>query len=185
MTVGNTIYYESLDFEKYLQIDGTSFSTIKGFDGVPSAGMRLGTRVHNYISEPEKYDWQQAEEVRAIASAIKKTVAAALKFMKKELSFTSDFSFNGMTMRYKGRADGIIPGMLCIDYKVLSGDIEAACDRFGYENQVSGYCLATGCPKGIIVAYNRKIKEVQTKVITPSQEFWNYNIVRYGRPTFY
>lgn len=181
MIVSNTIYYDSLDFDKYLQTEGTSFSSIKGFEGTPTAGMQLGTRVHNYISEPEKYDWQQVEEVKAIAGAIRGFVGGAFKYAKKEISFTSDFTFQGLTMKYKGRADALIKGQLIIDYKVLSGSLENACNLFRYPEQISGYCLAAGCEKGLIIAYNKRLKKIETKLITPSTDFWEYNIVRFGK----
>lgn len=185
MTVSNTIYYDNLDFDKYLQLEGTSFSSIKGFEGPPTTGMQLGTRVHNYISEPEKYDWQQVEEVKAIAGAIRRVVGDALKYAKKEVSFTSDFTFQELTMKYKGRSDALIEKQLVIDYKVLSGSLEDACKRFRYPEQISGYCLATGCEKCLIVAYNKRLKKIETKLIIPSVEFWEYNIVRFGKPSFY
>ena len=69
MIVTNVQYYRGLDFEKYLKVPGISYSTIKGFEGPPTAGMSLGTKVHQYLLEPTEYAWEDAGIVREIAAA--------------------------------------------------------------------------------------------------------------------
>lgn len=182
MQVSGTTYYKGLPFEDYLQLPGVSYSSLKDFEGEPNSGMRLGTRVHNYLNEPETYDWKDADAVRAIAQEIRKVAGNVLPYMAAELSFTSIFRHNGMELRYKGRADRMKSGRLLIDFKVLSGSLTSAIERFGYDKQISGYCLATATPLGLIISYNKKIKKVETKAIKPEASFWEYQCVHRGEP---
>lgn len=181
MIISNVKYYRELPFEEYLAMPGTSFSSLKG--EIPeSAGMALGTRVHNYLFTPLAYDWQDAHMVRPIAGAIRSFMGDALPVMEKEVAFTADFLHNGLCLAYKGRADLLKIGRIVIDLKILGGSLEAASTRFGYPHQLSGYCLATHSPMALIIAYNKARKAVETKVIKPDVEFWQYVTVSHGRP---
>lgn len=183
MTITNTIYYRDLDFADYLQMPGTSFSSLKG--EIPtSAGMQLGTRVHNYLFTPLAYDWQQAEIVRPIAAAIRNHPLLKDSFihLEKEIAFTCELHHNGMKLLYKGRADMLRIGRIVIDLKILAGSLESACERFGYPDQLSGYCLPTLCPLALIIAYNKSRKQVETKIIIPGVAFWQYQVVSRGVP---
>lgn len=182
MIVRNVRYYYDLPFEEYLTLPGVSYSSIKGFNGEPSAGMRLGTRVHQYINEPGKYDWEDSDKVRIISLMLRKVLGSAISLFKKEVSFTADFIHNGMILHYKGRADMIRIGKLIVDLKVLSGGLTPAIQRFGYDRQQSGYCLATGTPLAILVSYNKTKKITETRLINPDAEFWEYQTVRLGAP---
>lgn len=182
MKVTNVQYYSGLDFEEYLKMPGVSFSSLKDAEIPVSAGMQLGTRVHNYLLEPDKYDWEQGATVKKIAEALQKQLGEAYKFLEKEVAFTADFTHNGMLLRYKGRADLLKAGRIVIDLKILSGALVPAIERFGYDNQISGYCLATGADLGLIIAYNKAKNIVETKAIKPSAEFWAYQVVSRGVP---
>lgn len=182
MKVTQTKYYHNLPFEDYLTMPGTSYSSIKGFEGEPTEGMKLGTRVHNYLNEPATYDWQQSDIVIPIATQLRAYLGEAYHYLDKEVAFHSTFVHNGMKMLYKGRADMMKAGRIIVDLKVLSGPLPAAITRFGYERQVSGYCLATGCNMGLILAWNKLKKRVETKMIRPDESFWAYQCVRLGEP---
>lgn len=182
MKVINQRFYSDLDFEDYLKMPGTSYSSLKQTVFVPSDGMKLGTRVHNYILEPEKFDWQQTEIVKPMAAAIREILGESIKYLSKEIAFTADFIYDGMRMPYKGRVDMLRIGRIVIDLKILAGSIEPAIGRFGYDKQVSGYCLGTGCPTGLIIAYNKATKKIETKMIKPDATFWNYTTVTKGVP---
>lgn len=182
MLVTQTKYYHTLPFEDYLQLPGTSYSSIKGFEGEPTEGMKLGTRVHAYMNEPATYDWQQRDMVIPIATALRGYLGDAYHFLDKEVAFQSTFIHNGMKLLYKGRSDMMKAGRIIVDLKVLSGPLPAAITRFGYERQISGYCLATGASLGLIVAWNKLQKKVETKMIRPDASFWEYQCVRMGEP---
>lgn len=181
MIVANTIYYHNQDFADYLAMPGISFSGLKD-EVIATEGMKLGTRVHNYLNEPDKYDWKQAEIVLPIAKAIRMHIGDAFNFLDKEVAFSSDFIHNGMLLKYKGRADMMFTGRIIIDIKVLSGSIQSAIERFGYDKQISGYCLATGAKLGLIISWNKPAKRVETKLIKPSKDFWEYQCVHRGMP---
>ena len=185
MKVENVRYFHKLDFAEYLQMPGVSFSSLKAEANGPiteSKGMRLGTRVHNYLLEPEKYDWQQADVVIPMALALRKQVGALLKIMDREVAVTADFVHNGIRMPYRGRFDLGIQTKLICDFKILAGTLEAATQRFEYDKAISGYCLATGTPAGLLIGYNKKSKDVEFKFIKPSANFWEYQVVRLGVP---
>jgi hypothetical protein len=186
MQVSNLKYYSELDFNEYLQIKGYSFSSLKMLESgqaiTPSEGMKLGTRVHNFILEPQKYDWENDSEVRKIASKIREIYQPFIRYMEPELAFTARFEHNGMYFNYKGRTDLIYKGKLIIDLKILSGKLEPAIERFGYDKQLSGYALATGCQNAMIIAYNKQNNKIETKLIHPNADWWNYMIVKYGTP---
>ncbi len=181
MQVDNTKYFYNQDFDEYLKLHGTSFSGLKDTIIQPTEGMRLGTRVHNYLNEPDKYDWQQADIVLPIAKELRIRIGAAFNVMEKEVGFTADFYHNGMMLKYKGRADMLFAGRVVIDLKVLAGSLEQATKLFGYDNQISGYCLATHSDIGIIISYNKARKKTEVKTIKPNPAFWEYQCVYRGQ----
>lgn len=182
MIVRNLQYYDDMDFEDYLKLPGVSYSSLSGFSGPPSDGMRLGSRVHQYLNEPNEYDWNDAATVIAIASELKKYIGHAYLHLEKEVAFTADFIHNGMMMAYRGRADMMKAGRIVVDIKILSGSLEAAIERFGYAKQLSGYCIATGAPLALIVAFNRHRNRIEAKSLKPNATFWEYQIVKNGKP---
>lgn len=183
MIVRNVKYYRGLQFDQYLEMPGVSFSSLKQIPVPQSAGVSLGTRVHQYVLEAEQYDWSDAKIVRRISEALHKYMGAAMHVLESEVAFTADFVHNGLTMQYKGRADKLKAGRMVVDFKILSGSLSSACERFGYDDQLSGYCLATGSPYGLIVAYNKARCTVETKIIQPNESFWEYQTARYGLPS--
>lgn len=180
MEVSNVIYHPAQDFAQYLKIPGTSFSSLKAFKGGATLGMQLGTRVHNYLNEPEQYDWIDSDVVLPIAGKIKEKLGAAYNHLQKELGVTCDLLHDGMMLNYKGRIDMVIPGRIVVDLKVLAGKLQDAVKYFKYDRQISGYCLASGCSIGLIVAYNKKEKKVETMLIKPCSIFWEQTIGERG-----
>lgn len=182
MRVKNLQYHNNIPFDEYLALPGHSYSSIKGFQGAPNTGMQLGTRVHQYLNEPAHYDWENAEHVRKIAGAIRTFLGDSFLHLNKEVAFTCDLIHNGMILKYKGRADALAPGRLVVDYKVLSGTLAAAVKHFNYDRQISGYCIATGASRGLIISYNKYTNRTEHTMIQPCQKWWDYQIVRLGEP---
>lgn len=168
-----------------MKLPGISHSFLKGFSGPPSAGMSLGTRVHNYLMEPGKYDWQDVDAVKEIASCLRAQVGPAFEFLKHEVAVTADFTQDDFTMAYRGRFDsGFLPKIV-IDYKVLSGPLLPAIERFGYRNALSGYCIATGSDLGLILAYNRKTKKCEKYCLAKNMfatHYWQNAVITNGKP---
>lgn len=188
MQVSNLQYYTDLDFNDYLKMEGFSYSSLKrhenGTDIIPSQGMMLGTRVHNYILEPHKYDDVDRHIVVPIASDLRKYLGAAINHLEKEVAFTAILEHQGMFLQYKGRADLIYKGKLIVDLKILSGKLQYAIERFGYDKQLSGYALASGCKNALILSYNKAKKRdnLESFMVKPNEDWWNYMIVKYGTP---
>lgn len=182
MIVSNVRYYRGLEFDQYLAMPGISFSSLKQVSVPESSGVSLGTRVHKYVLEPEQYDWSDVVVVKKISEALRKYMGGSMSVLESEVAFTCDMEHNGLVMQYKGRADKLKAGRIVVDFKILSGSLESACKHFGYENQLSGYCLATGCPYGLIVGYNKSRSMVETKIMSPDSAFWDYQIIRNGIP---
>lgn len=178
MKVSKVEYYYGLEFEKYLQVSGTSFSSLKDKEIVYSPAMALGTSVHNYLLEPEKYNYVNHDIVAPIATAIRKIIDPTL--FECEVSVTANFEHSGFILPYKGRVDMLASKRLVIDLKVLAGSLDGAIDFFKYDRQVSGYCYATGADRGVIIAYNKATKKIEMKAITPCAKFWEQIIITKG-----
>jgi hypothetical protein len=177
MKVSNVRYYSDIDFDEYIKLPGVSYSGIKGVIPV-SAGMSLGTKVHHYMLEPEKYVWEDVDKVRKIAAALRQYLGSAMDVLQKEVAITADFIHNGLVMPYKGKIDLLSNGRLVVDLKVLAGPLAPSIHRFGYDKQVSGYCLAASAPMGLILSYNKQKNIVETAIIKPSEEWWAYQVVQ-------
>lgn len=181
-TVRNLQVYENVPFDEYLQINGTSYSSIKGFCGEISEGMKLGSRVHAFLGEPHEYDWQDYSTVKTIAGEIKKRIGPAFKYLAKEVCFTAEFHYHGFMMRFKGRVDAGEFQKIILDYKILSGGVDSAIQMFGYDRQMSGYCLATNTPMALIIAWNKSKKRIEPKTIKPDYRWWAEKVLTHGYP---
>lgn len=186
IAVSNLQFHNDIPFEDYLALPGYSFSGLKskmsGEVIKPSTGMMLGTRVHNYLLEPEKYDGVDYAMVTKIAAVLRGYLGAATQFLIKEQAFTATFTYDGYEMQYKGRTDLLFPNKLVIDLKILSGDLQSAIDRFNYGSQLTGYAIATGCMTSIIISFNKKNSKVESRIIPKQYEFWMHCIKTYGNP---
>lgn len=184
--VSNLQFHNDLPFDEYLALSGYSFSGLKaqisGEVIKSSTGMQIGTRVHNYLLEPEKYDGVDYDTVTKVAAKLRENLGPAIKFLLKEQAFTATFMYDGYEMQYKGRADLLLPGKLVIDLKILSGDLQPAINRFNYGEQLTGYALATGCMTSIIISFNKKNSKVESRIIPKQYEFWMHCIKTYGTP---
>jgi hypothetical protein len=189
IVVTNLKYYSDLDFDEYLAIKGYSFSGLKMLESgkaiTPSEGMKLGTRVHNFLLEPHKYDQVDYSIVTKIGGELKKFLGPAIKFLEKEVAFTCTMEYGGMELTYKGRADLLYKGKLIIDLKVLSGRLKQATERFGYQRQLSGYAIATGINNILLLSYNKSLRvdNIEHQMFSPNQDWWMYVITKYGTPS--
>lgn len=170
-------------FDEYLQLPGWSYSKIKndGNEFAPTAKMRLGTRVHNYLFDPGAYDWEEFNLVRPLAVEVAKTIGKPL--LQKafcEVAWTADFNCEGFTMPWKGRTDICIPGVLVLDLKVSELNLDAAVKHFGYDYQLTGYALGAGCPVAMIIQVNPRTKKTNVKTISLAQGFWENETKKRG-----
>lgn len=179
MLVSNVKYYENLDFAKYLTMPGVSYSSLK--EGVTySSGMSLGTKVHNYILEPHKYEYGEDHKIVAeISQELLKIIDISL--FEKELSVTADFEHEGFALPFKGRIDLGLRNKIVIDFKILQGSLESSINYFGYDKQLSGYCYACGADNAVIISYNKSKKCTEVKLIKPNPNFWEQEILKRGK----
>jgi len=113
-----------------------------------------------------------------------------MKYMEAEVAFTADFTHNGMTMKYKGRADLLIRDLIVMDIKIFAGAPGPAILRYGSDKQISGYCIANKARLGLIIAYNKNKKvppgrgqdRVEILKMPISADSWEYETARRGEP---
>lgn len=183
MIVTNQVFYKGMMFDEYLSMPGWSYSGIKNYGKPPiteTHKMRLGTKVHTYCLVPEEYDHSDARIVKPAARALMEVVGILIKYLIPELAVTAHFSFQGITMAYKGRMDLVLPGKIVIDFKVSELDISKAIQFFGYDKQLSGYSLAAGCKRAIIIGINPKTLKTSIVDIPINPYWWEYQAMAKG-----
>jgi hypothetical protein len=186
MQVVNVRYYENMSFEDYLALPGYSYSGLKhgGAHIEETPKMRLGTAVHNYLLTP-KYVTEINERVRQMAVALKTTLGGSLlKHLKAELVVTADFVHEGFVLKYKGRIDLCVPGKMVIDLKVTDLQIIKAIEHFGYDRQISGYCLGTSSPLGFLLSVKPMNNSTNVSRVAVSSQWWEQKTLQYGTPMF-
>ena len=171
-------------FDEYLSLPGISFSGIKseGEFMSPTKKMVLGTKVHNYLLEPEKYDHEDIEIIKPLAMAIKNRIGPLFRYLTPEMAVLADFVHEGMRMKFKGRGDLVYPGKILIDVKVSEMPLAKAMQFFNYPSQTSGYALGFGCPVALIAQVNPKTKQTTLYNVPIITEWWEKQILRYGEP---
>lgn len=184
MQVSNVRTWSDIDFDEYQKLKGLSYSGIKGGNFVSTPKMQLGTSVHNYLLEPAKYNHENRAIVDPLVNALKAEIGDILPHMDKELSISADFSYDGLTMGYKGRIDMVVPGKIVIDLKVSEHPLANTIPYFGYDNQVNGYMAASRSNFGMIIRINPVTKKIEKKAIVKNTAFWELQIAKYGIPSF-
>jgi len=185
LQVYNIQFYPNIEWEDYCKLPGYSFSGIKS-NGVAldeSEGMRLGKRVHAYLLKPMEYDWVDAGVVIPIAREINSRIGThLLRYMELECGVTATFLHEGLEMRYKGLLDIHEKRTIVVDLKVIAGDLSAYIKRFLYDQQVIGYGIPADVQRRLIVAFNKKTKQVQTAFVDYDPRWWCHQIKRLGKP---
>lgn len=182
LQVSNIQFHPEIDWPDYCKLPGKSFSWLKseGVDIPDSEGIRLGKSVHTYLLKPKEFNWdyENAGIVREIAGKLKDYYIPGGVV---ECGITARFEYEGLYMDWRGMPDWHLKNILTIDYKVIAGDLDRYVERFLYDHQLSGYMLPTKCPDGMIVAWNKVAKKVQTKLIKPDPRWWIYQVKKHGR----
>lgn len=182
MEVTNVIFYDEMPWESYIALPGLSFSGLKDFKADPnSTGIRIGSLVHKYTLKPKEYNYEHADVVIPISRELIKFITPALlQRAKCECPITADLIFNGFILKWRGMPDMFLINSLVIDLKVIEGDLEAYCAYFNYPNQLRGYMKPVGASMGLIIAWSKKKKKVQTKIILPDDSWWENIIITRG-----
>lgn len=181
MQVLNVKFHEDIAWDDYKVMPGKSFSWLKS-EGEPipeSPGMHIGKLVHTYLLKPKEYNFEEADIVIPIAREL---IKLNLPAMKLEVGVTATFLVEGLKMEWRGMPDAHLFKHVVVDYKVLAGDLDAYNKRFMYPEQLRGYMLPVEAPIGIIIAWNKKTKKVQTHTIGQDVRWWSYKVKQYGIP---
>lgn len=186
MQVANMVLHNETPFDHYQKFPGWSYSAIKQYDRaepfVTTGKMQLGTLVHQYLLEPSHYNHEHRAIVIPAARAVKETVGDLLPMLSAEVSVTADFIHDGFVMGYRGRVDMLRAGRLVIDLKVSEVPLVKTIGFFGYDRAISGYCLSTGSRLGIVIRVCPRTFKTEKKIITPSCEWWEAQVLRFGSP---
>lgn len=186
MQVTNIQTHIDTPFENYQKFPGWSYSSIKQYDRgesfVKTPKMRLGTLVHQYLLEPSHYTHEHRSIVIPAAKAVKDVVGELLPMLQAEVSVTADFIYDGFIMPYRGRVDMLRVGRVVLDLKVSEVPLGRTISFFGYDRSVSGYCLSTESRLGIIIRVCPRTFKTETKLINPSSEWWEKQVLRFGKP---
>jgi hypothetical protein len=185
MQVKNIQLHKGIDFDSYQAKEGHSYSSIKNSDAEPfkqTYKMQLGTEVHNYLLDPAFYHHEQRGIIVPIAKAAYDIIGNPLPFLDTELSVTADFEHEGFTMPYRGRVDMVRCGKVVVDLKISEMPLAKSIPYFGYDKQITGYCLATQCNVGIIIRVNPKTRQTERVVIKQDVSWWEQKVLELGIP---
>jgi len=185
MQVKNVQYHRNMPFDEYLKLPGYSYSGIKNA-GLPlitlTNKMRIGTAVHNYLFEPEKYDYKDFRLIKELAYQVKLTLGDALIGLESEVGVTAEFYHEDFVMPYKGRVDLLRVDRVVIDLKVSEKPLSKTIPFFGYDRQLSGYSLATSARVQMILRICPVTAKTELKLIPISSEWWEKRVLKYGMP---
>ena len=157
LTVADRTFHRGISFADYLAIPGYSYSKIKAdtskVPDQPTAKMSLGTKVHNYILEPSKYDHEDRELIKPMAVSVMGAIGNLAPYLESELAVTCNMmhTTEGFVLPYKGRIDLCRVGGIVVDLKVSKMPLLKSIPFFGYDRQLSGYALAAGCNIAVII----------------------------------
>lgn len=179
ITISDLKFHKDLPFEDYLKIPAISYSGLKteGKEIKMTPKMAIGKKVHAYLFEPDEYDFTEYPEISSMGNELKQVLP--LKHLQCELAFTCNMHYQGLKMAYKGRIDMHYPGIV-IDLKISGERLSSTIKHFGYDRQLSGYCIATGSKKWIIISYNRKHRVIERMMGVPDELFWKQQILKHG-----
>lgn len=190
--VRNRQVYRGITFDEYQALPGWSHSAIRQDGRVdikpPTGKMLLGSAVHQYLLEPEKYNHENINIVKPVAAKLKQVLGPLLKYCEPELSVTADFVVNGLVMGYRGRIDLGILKRLVVDIKVSPVPLKISKERYDYDSQQSGYALAIEAGAAIILRIDPnscqpgKVPIIETYNVPISADWWKWQTVQKGKP---
>lgn len=192
MIVRNHQILFNVPFDEYLKLPGVSHSDIKNEGksfSAATAHMQLGTHVHNYLLEPEKYNHDNISIVRPAAIAVKNKLGVLWQYLQPEVTVLSDFIHNGFVMRQRSRIDLGIPDRLVVDIKVSKVPLGVSIPRFGYDHQLNGYRCSFGAKIALLLRIDPDTcgrpgiePLIEIYNVPPSTQWWDWQIVQRGKP---
>lgn len=184
ITITNQRRYSRLEWDRYIALPGKSFSGLKNPEPIPfTPKMRLGKLVDQYLFTPDEYKGEMRDVVKPLAMAVKSFLGSALDNATTQLAVTCDMTYEGLTMKYRGLIDLPVGKDLILDLKVSELDPVKAINHFLYQYQISGYMMAYGAKRGMIMSINPKTKKISTLPIPLTTDWWCHQILQWGFPS--
>lgn len=191
MIIQDTFSYQELtaadvklhdcSWDEYCQLPGVSFSGLKD-KPIMNDGIKIGSLVHKFILKPKEYNQEHADIVRPIANALINFVGHTLiNTMTCEKGLTATLIHKGLKLEWKGMPDMFWFKYLVIDFKIIAGSLEYYVERFRYKDQLRGYMFPLQCRQGMIIAYNKSKKRIETYlVVLDDLSFWKDTVLTRG-----
>jgi hypothetical protein len=182
--VTNITFHKDCEWDTYCKLPGHSFSSLKNEDKlfVETEGSRIGKQVHTYILKPAEYDFQDADIVVPIARELVKFLGPhILQMLVPECGITANFEHEGFSLPWRGMPDLHKRKVIVVDFKIIKGgSLREYVKQFKYEDQVRGYMLPVEASTGLIVAYNRAKRIVETHLVKQDHSYWDYVVKQKG-----
>ena len=195
MRVTNVNIYKALQFPSYQTLGGTSFSDIRHGDKdetfTPSDKMILGSEIDSFLFTPSEYHPSgkfDQKLIRGCARALLAQFGETWKSLEFQLSVTADFELNGFVLSFRGRPDAILRGLgkvysphsggITVDLKVTE---KIAINYMGYAEQLTGYSLAFGNTRNLILTINPKTFATAWHPVPMKIDWWKNQVVTRGR----
>lgn len=174
ITTTNNQIIAGLPFDDYLKIPAYSHSGLKGGAPYnPTPTMQLGTRVDNFLFEPELYDGQDYKIVKACADVVRGIIGKGRP--QVQVVALANLEHNGKVMPAKGRLDMLMPNLV-IDMKVSKMNIVDSVKHFRYDWQLTGYALMAQVTRALIISVNPVTFKPQMLNVPLAYDWWEYQI---------
>ena len=183
MTISNRHQHKDISFDEYLNLPGLSYSSIRneGVQREVTTKMGFGTDVHNYLLTPKEFRGD-LNQVRPVAKKLLEVLGDLITLAVPELAVTCDMEHEGLVMKHKGRIDLYVPGIAVIDIKISGQDVKKSIEFFGYDKQLTGYCLSVGVKKAIIISCHPVKHTIQLEQIKLREDWWENQVLKRGMP---
>lgn len=189
---GNIQRHDDKPFEEYLKLGGYSHSWLKHQkNGVCAPihltdNMRTGSIVDAILTEPHKVNMSDPlyPACKAIAFKVREQFGDMIKVFQKQISYTAEATYGGLTIKTTGRLDFLLPKHAVVDLKITqSKDIPALVEFMGYKNQGWHYCKNAQVKDFYLMVHS--VPLAQTKIIyydcsSDYNEFWANKIMDFG-----
>lgn len=180
MTISNRQYHNCPTFDDYLKLPGNSFSSLRGFNGTTTEKMRLGTSVHQYLTDPAAFKGDlRIRIIKPLAMTLKAMVGDLWEYLEHRICVTADFEHEGFVLKYRGELDSGIKGKIVIDYKI-GENVRKSMNFFAYPDQLSGYAAGIDARHAFLIGINPKTFKTDVIQIVPDWTWWESQIVLKG-----
>lgn len=192
ITYSNIKRIDNLEFDKYLELPGYSFSFLKGeINGHAQEVMMtdkiiIGKLVDAILTEDGDVNMMNPlyEISRSIAFKIKEKFGNYISKFEKQISFCADLNYKGMVMPSRGRTDYFLSGLAVIDLKVThEKKVRDVISYMRYNDQLWNYANMGQVKRKYIMIHSVPLgttEMIDMGVVTPRNEFWEAKVEKFG-----